>query len=78
MFDYRGGDVVGDVAGDDVGLVNLAEVEFEKILVYNLEVFAGERIGEVVSELGVEFDGEDLGETFEEAGGEAAEAGADF
>ena len=78
FFDDGGGDVVGDVAGDDVRFGDFGEVEFEEILVDDGEVFAGERFGEVGGEALVEFDGEDFREAFEQAGGEGAEARADF
>ena len=77
FLDDGGGDVVRDVAGDDV-VLKAGRVKLEEILVMDGQVFAGERGGEIGGEAGVVFHGDDVGETAEQAGGEGAEAGSDF
>ena len=77
FLDDGGGDVVGDVAGDDI-VLEAGEVELEEILVADVEVFAWEGGGEIGGKAGVIFHGDDTGEAAEEAGGEGAEAWADL
>ena len=76
-MDDGGGDVVGDVAGDDV-VLEVGKVKLEEILVMDGQVLARERGGEMGGEAGVVFHGDDVEEKAEQAGGEGAETGSDF
>ena len=77
FLDDGGGDVVGDVAGDDV-VLEVGKVKLEEILVMDGQVLARERGGEMGGEAGVVFHGDDVGKTAEQAGGEGTETGSDF
>lgn len=77
FLDDGGGDVVGDVAGDDV-VLEAGEVELEEILVADVEVFAWKGGGEVGGEAGIIFHSDDAGKATKEAGGESTEAWADL
>ena len=77
FLDDGGGDVVGDVAGDDV-VLEVGKVKLEEILVMDGQVLTGERGGEMGGEAGVVFYGDDVGETAKQAGGEGTETGSDF